>query len=75
LILGKFPLSLKEVIGHIAKKEIRHPISKLNIIKNWGVIGTQKEAEMEQIYYSRKIEDDEIEKMIDELPLDIISTR
>lgn len=68
LLLEKYPLDLMEIIGYIRQKEIRKPITKTNILKNWLVIGTQKEAEMMQIYYSRTIGDEQIKAMIKNLP-------
>jgi len=72
LILEKYQLNLDEIVGYIKQKEIRRPIAKTSIKNNWVIIGTQKEAEMSQIHYSRQIDDKEIEKMIDSLPFDII---
>lgn len=69
LILGKYKLDLREIVGYIKKKEIRKSITKNNIQNNWEIIKTQKEKEMNQIYYSRKIKDTRIEAMIDSLPL------
>lgn len=68
LILEKYQLDLTEIIGYIKQKEIRKPITKTNILANWKVIGTQKEMEMTQIYYSRAVNDKQIEKMIANLP-------
>lgn len=42
--------------------------SLASIKNNWVVISTQKEIEMNQIYYSRKIEDEAIKAMVDSLP-------
>ena len=68
LLLEKYPLDLTEIIGYIKQKEIRKPIAKASIQNNWMVIGTQKEAEMMQIYYSRTVEDKQIKTMIESLP-------
>ena len=72
LILEKYRLNLNEIVGYIGRKEIRQPITKANIKSNWSVIGTQKEAEMNQIYYLRQINDKEIEALIESLPFDAI---
>jgi len=53
----------------VKKKEVRQPITKVNIEKNWQIVLTQKESEMGQIYYSRQVEDGDIERMIRSLPL------
>src|SRR3989338_3702495 len=68
LILEKYPLNLTEIIGYMQEKEIRKPITKASIKNNLMVIGTQKEAEMMQIYYSRTVDDEQIKAMIDSLP-------
>ncbi len=72
LILEKYQLNFDEIVGYIKQKEIRHIIAKSSIKNNWSIIGTQKEAEMSQIHYSRFIDDKEIEKMIESLPFDVI---
>lgn len=72
LILEKYQLNLEEIISYIKQKEIRKPITKLNIKNNWRIVGAQKEMEMSQIYYSRKIENEAIGIMIDTLPFDEI---
>jgi len=68
LILEKYPLNLTEIIGYMQQKEIRKPIKKGNIKNNWIVIGTQKTAEMMEIYYSRVVPDEQIKAMIENLP-------
>lgn len=69
LILDSHEIYLEEVIGLVKQKEIRRPITKANIEQNWKIVLTQKQAEMGQIYYSRKVEDIAIEKMIKSFPL------
>lgn len=69
LILDAHKIDLAEVIELVKQKEVRKPITKTNIEQNWKIVLTQKEAEMGQIYYSRKVEDDIMEKMIHGLPL------
>ncbi|KKU02797.1 MAG: hypothetical protein UX99_C0014G0009 [Candidatus Amesbacteria bacterium GW2011_GWB1_47_26] len=69
LILEKYPIDLDEVVGLVKQKEIRQPITKANIKQNWKIVLTQKEQEMGQIYYSRKVEDGAVEEMIENLPL------
>jgi hypothetical protein len=73
LLIEKYALDLGEIVSYIGRKEVRTPISKANIFRNWRVIGTQLEAEMSQIYYSREIDDSRIENMINDLPLIEIS--
>ena len=61
-------INLNEVVSYVGRKEIRKPITKTNILHNWMVVGTQKTKEMSQIYYSQKIDDAQIQNMIDALP-------
>lgn len=68
LILEKYQLNINEIIEYIKQKEIRKPITKTNIKNNWEIIGAQKEIEMNQIYYSKKIDDEAIKIMIDSFP-------
>jgi len=69
LILNTHEINLTEVIELVKQKEIRQPISKANVEQNWRIVLTQKDTEMGQIYYSKKVEDRKIEKMIQSLPL------
>jgi len=68
LILNNYSIDLEEIIKYISQKEIRKTINKINILGNWLVVGTQKEKEMSQIFYSRKVDDNQIQKMIEDLP-------
>ena len=72
LILEKYRLDLKEIVNYIRQKEIRKALTKANIKNNWTMICAQKETEMNQIYYSKKIEDKAFSDMINTLPFDII---
>lgn len=69
LVLDTHNIDLNEVVELVKKKEVRQPITKANIEKNWQIVLTQKVKEMGQIYYSRQVEDADIEKMIQSLPL------
>ncbi len=72
LILKKYQLNLNEIVSYIKQKEIRKPLTKANIKNNWMIVGAQKEMEMNQIYYSRKINNESIAAMIGSLPFDEI---
>jgi predicted nucleotidyltransferase component of viral defense system len=69
LVLDTHNIDLKEVVKLVKKKEVRQPITKANIEKNWQIVLSQKEKEMSQIYYSRQVQGTEIEKMIHSFPL------
>ncbi len=74
LILDTHQIDLQEVLELIKHKEIRTPITKTNIQQNWDIVLTQKSAGMEQIYYSRIVEDSALEAMIKNLPFTKITT-
>ena len=74
LILKEYPINLKEIIQLVKQKEIRQPISKANIKANLEIIKTQKEKEMSQIYYLRKVNDTTIKEMVRSLPLISLKT-
>jgi predicted nucleotidyltransferase component of viral defense system len=69
LVLDTYDINLKEVVELVKKKEIRQLIAKNKIEKNWQIVLTQKQQEMDQIYYSREVEDSAIKAMIRSLPL------
>ena len=73
LLLEKYPLNLtRNYWIHGTKRNQKNDYEN-NILKNWLVIGTQKEAEMTQIYYSRTVDDEQIKAMIGNLPFVEIS--
>jgi len=74
LILEKYHFDINKIIGYVKQKEIRQPISKLNIKNNWAIIKTQKQAKMDQIHYVRLVGDQEMEGLIKSLPFDVIKT-
>jgi len=67
-IINKYKFDISELVSLLPKKEIRQPITKSNIIKNWEVVRTQKETVMNQIYYSQNVEDYLIKNLITNLP-------
>jgi len=73
LLTEKHKLDLKEIVSYIARKEIRRPITKANILQNWIIVGTQKDDEMDQVYYSREIDQAQIANLLEDLPLTEIS--
>ena len=73
LLLEKYKLDLNEVVSYVRQKEIRQPITKASIQTNWKVIATEKEQEMGKIYYSKRVEDSQIEMLIQSLPFNSIT--
>jgi len=74
LLTEQHNLDLIEIVSFIGKKEIRKPITKTSILQNWVIVSMQKDAEMDQIYYSEKIDSTQIEDMIRDLPIFEISS-
>lgn len=68
LILTTYKLDLQEILGYIHQKEIRNPITKVNILQNWTLTKEQKEVEKQVIFYSNPIEDSLIEGMLQGFP-------
>ncbi|MEK7141069.1 MAG: nucleotidyl transferase AbiEii/AbiGii toxin family protein [Patescibacteria group bacterium] len=73
LLLEKYQLDLNGIVSYVKQKEIRRPITKASIQTNWKIIATEKEQEMGQIYYSKQVEDSQIETLIKSLPFDSIT--
>jgi predicted nucleotidyltransferase component of viral defense system len=69
LLLETYNVDLEDVVNFVGQKEVRQPITKANILRNWSVIGSEKAKEMRQIYYARIIEDIQIADMIARLPV------
>jgi len=68
LILKNYRLDLQEILEYVRQKEIRRPITKASILRNWNMTGDQKEFEKQAIYYSQPIEDALIEETLHGLP-------
>jgi len=68
LILKAHNLDLQEILSYVRQKEIRRPISKTSILRNWSITRAQKEVEEQAIYYSQPIKDSLIEEMLHSLP-------
>lgn len=73
LLSEKFKVDLDEITTYIRQKEIRKPITKANIQRNWKIALTQRQKEMDQIFYARKVDDENIENLIERLPFAEIS--
>lgn len=73
LVLEKYHLDLNEITGYVQQKEIRDPISKAKIRKNWKLAMDDKTNELDVIHFSRNVQDQQIEEMIQRLPFDQIS--
>ena len=74
LLVESYHLDLDEIITYVSKKEVRKPITKANIQHNWKIVDTQQAKEMRQVFYSRKIDDSQIENLIKKLPFTEITS-
>jgi len=72
LLIEKYHLDLNDIKKIISKKEIREPITKNKIMTNWKIVLTQKKRELGRIFCSRKIDDKQIQKIIESLPFEKI---
>lgn len=68
LIQKTYKLELQEILDYVNQKEIRKPITKASILRNWNMIGEQKEIEKQAIFYSQPIDDSLIEEMLKGFP-------
>jgi len=73
LLINNYPIDLEEVVSYIRQKEIRRPITKMSILHNWAIVGTQKSVEMSQVFYVIPIDDTQIEALITRLPFDNVA--
>jgi len=69
-ILKHFNLDLDEIVDLIKKKEIRKPISKNQILKNWQEVKQEKQSEYSMVFYKEDVLSEEIEKSIQKLVFD-----
>jgi len=73
LLSEKYKVDLDEIITYVRQKEIRKPITRANIQRNWKIALTQRQMEMDQIFYAQKVMDENIAELIERLPLTEIS--
>lgn len=74
-IIKNYNLDTCEIVAYISMKEIRQPITKASILRNWEVVGTQISTEMNQVFYKLHVDNQLIKKLIDDLPFsEIIPT-
>ena len=59
-----------EVINLLRKKEIRTPITKENMIKNWSIAKEQQTDDLGSIYCKKSVDNSSIKGMIDALDFD-----
>jgi len=57
----------------VIKKEIRQPISKTNILKNFELTKQDKIKDLASIYYSEELSDQKIQRILDRLDFEMIN--
>ena len=67
MIIKKLKIDVNEAIKLLKQKEIRKTISTDNILNNWETAKIDKQQDLQNIYYTEKIEDEEIQKEIAKL--------
>lgn len=72
MLFRNYQFDLKEITELIRQKEIRQPITKKSILANWRFVQKDKEHEERVVYYSETVASQDIKKILDKLPFDII---
>ncbi|NMB62747.1 MAG: nucleotidyl transferase AbiEii/AbiGii toxin family protein [Chloroflexi bacterium] len=72
-LLHELKIDQIEMMNLLCKKEIRTPITKANMVKNWTIAKEQQLKDMGSIYCRKTVENLLIEKMIDTLEFDKIT--
>ncbi|MEI7621032.1 MAG: nucleotidyl transferase AbiEii/AbiGii toxin family protein [Candidatus Moraniibacteriota bacterium] len=71
-IIKNFKIDLKEIVELIKQKEVRKQLSQKSILANWKIAKEEKNADLQEIYYSEEVDDLEIEGMIKTLDIGVI---
>lgn len=74
-ILKNYQIDLKEITELIKQKEVRKPISQESMLANWEVAKQEKIGELQKIYYSKEVTDDEIGQMLKKIDIGTIEIR
>ncbi|KUK66550.1 MAG: hypothetical protein XD85_0149 [Parcubacteria bacterium 34_609] len=62
MIIKKLKIEIEEIIELVKQKEVRKIISVNNILNNWEVAKIDKQEDLQNIYYTEEIKDEEIEE-------------
>lgn len=65
MILKKFEIVINEVLDLVKQKEVRKTISTKNILNNWEIAKQDKQADLQTIYYTEELSDEEIKSELD----------
>ena len=72
MIIKKMKIEVAKSIELVGKKEVRRTISKESILENWKIAKTEKQEDIQNIYYTESLEDGEIEIEINKLDFEPI---
>jgi predicted nucleotidyltransferase component of viral defense system len=75
LVTQEHRIDLDETIRLVRQKEMRRPISKASILRNWRIASEQQREEINLIYYKHDIFKNEqgIEDLLAKLPFETIA--
>lgn len=73
-MLDELKINQAEVIKLLRKKEIRTPITKANMVKNWAIAQEQQSKDMGSIYCRKTVDNRSIEKMINTIEFEEITS-
>lgn len=65
---------LPDILSILSHKEIRQPVTKSKILRNWDLVSAQKAMEYHRIFYSRNVDESLIKGLIESLPFYEISS-
>jgi len=67
MIAKKLNIDMTEVLNLVKQKEVRKDISKENILNNWELARLDKQKDLQNIYYSEEVSDNDILKELEKL--------
>lgn len=73
MILKKLEINMDEVLDLVRQKEVRKTISTENILNNWETAKQDKQADLQTIYYTEELSDEEIKSELEKLKFDVIT--
>jgi Uncharacterized conserved protein len=71
LLFKEIDFNIKEIISLIRQKEIRYPITREMMLKNWKTAKIEKDEELSRIYYAHNITDTDVENLINRVNVNI----
>jgi len=72
MIIKKLMVDVNEAVELVRQKEVRRIISVKNIFNNWNLAKLDKQEDLQNIYYTESLNDDEIENELSKLKFEVI---